>query len=554
MLIRINDLRLDLDQDEGQLRHHAAMLLGLQEAQVEIKRLLRKAVDARRNRIQFCYSLEVAVAPRWLDPDRLPATASVRAAAPPSPGLLQPRAPALPAASGAPPAPGQQSQPLGLAANALRPVIVGSGPAGLFCALKLLQHGIRPVIIEQGEPMPERVQSVERFWNGGPLNERSNVQFGEGGAGTFSDGKLTTRIDDPRVEEVLQAFVELGADPEVLYLKKPHVGTEAIRRIVVGIRSYIQSRGGEVYFNTCLTDLKIADGRLLSICLNSGPEQDCPLLVLAAGNSSRALYRLLLARGVQLIPKPFAVGLRIEHPQSGIDRMQYGRFAGHPRLGAADYQFTYKDPASGRGIYTFCMCPGGYVVAAASQKGQVVTNGMSYAARGNHLANSALVAAVTPADWGGSILGGMEMQEHLEKRAFELGGGDYCAPAQCLDDFLKRNASADRLQGPYTYRPGVRPADLWQLFNEDIAKTLQSGILYWGRKAPEFLYRDAVLTGVETRTSAPVRIVRDEQRRCTGIVNLYPCGEGSGYAGGIMSSAVDGIKTAEAIVEATLGG
>lgn len=539
MLIRINDLRLELNQDERELPRRAARLLGLSRDQVEVRRLLRKSIDARRNRIQFCYSLEVAVAADWLDPAKLPATASLQAAAPAIRSLLQPRA--------------SDSHP-GASDLFPRPLIVGSGPAGLFCALKLLQNGIRPVIIEQGEPIPERVRSVERFWQGGELNTRSNVQFGEGGAGTFSDGKLTTRIDDPRVEEVLQTFVELGADPEILYVKKPHVGTDIIREVVMGIRRYIQSQGGEFHFNTSLSDMEIEEGRLKSICLNQGPPQPCGLMILAAGNSARQLYRMLAARGVRLLPKAFAVGLRIEHPQASIDRMQYGQFAGHPRLGPADYQFTYKNQESGRGMYSFCMCPGGHVVAASSEKESVVTNGMSYAARDHHLANSALVVSVTPGDWGHSVMGGLELQEELERRAFRMGGGDYFAPAQCLDDFLEGKEPLEQLHGPHSYRPGVRPAHLQKLFPEDIAKTLRSGILYWGRKAPEIMHRDAVLTGVESRTSAPVRIVRDEKRRCEGIANLYPCGEGSGYAGGIVSSAVDGIKTAEAIAAEVAGG
>ncbi len=526
MIIRISDIRLELGEDQEMLRQKAASSLKLLSSQLEITRLVRKSIDARRNRIQFCYSLEVEVEERLLEMEKLESLPNIRLRTAAAPPMLLPRT--------------------GL--KGLKPVIVGSGPAGLFCALKLLQYGVKPLIIEQGEPMEKRIMSVERFWSGGALNCRSNVQYGEGGAGTFSDGKLTTRLDDPRVDEVLQGFVKFGAPEEILYLKKPHIGTDIIRQAVVAMRHFIESQGGEVRFNTRLTDLTVKDGRVQNLVVNDRDELDCDLAILAAGNSARELYRLLELRGISLVSKPFAVGVRIEHPQSSIDRMQYGKFAGHPELGPADYQFTYKDQRIGRSLYSFCMCPGGYVIAASSGPGQVVTNGMSYASRDNRLGNSALVVAVTPADWQNRVMGGLEFQESLESRAYEMGGGNYCAPAQRLDDFLEQKTPANQLHGHGTYRPGLNAASLWTLFPEDIAKTLQNGILYWGRKAPEMLHRDAVLTGVETRTSAPLRIVRDEQRRCEGIENLYPCGEGSGYSGGIVSSAVDGIKTAEQII------
>lgn len=527
MTIRLRGIRMPLEHSMAQLRAAAAKQLNIRETDIVSCKPSRRSVDARRQTIQFTYALDLRLAGE-LEMDRHILDL---------PGVVCLAEPVLGEV-----APGSQILHHS-------PLIVGSGPAGLFCALYLARRGYSPVVIERGPDMDRRIKAVEGFWQGGPLDPEANAQYGEGGAGTFSDGKLTTRSGDERIDMVLQTFVDYGADEEILYVKKPHVGTNIIRQVVKRIRQEIIALGGEIYFDACLTDINVNQGRLKSIIINNETDLPVSLLVLATGNSARDIYSLLYRRQVKISPKAFALGVRVEHPQEVIDRQQYGAYAGHPSLGAADYHLTYQDRASGRALYTFCMCPGGYVIAASSQAEGVVTNGMSYDTRDSGIANSALVVTVNPADWQNTTLGGIEMQEKLEQKAYVMGGGDYRAPAQLLQDFLQQRATPSLQDSLASYRPGVAPANLWELFSPEIAAVMQKGICEWGNRMPEFLHPRAVLTGVETRTSAPVRMERDENM-CSSLENLYPCGEGSGYAGGIVSSAVDGIKVAQRIIAA----
>lgn len=434
----------------------------------------------------------------------------------------------------------------------ISPVVIGTGPAGLFCGLVLAQSGACPIIIERGRCVDERQKDVNEFWNNGKLNTNSNVQFGEGGAGTFSDGKLNTGTKDIRGKKVLNEFVRFGAPREILYNAKPHIGTDKLPNAVKGIRNEIIRLGGKVLFETKLTNIIIKNNNVCGIEVqnpdNNVEKIDCTSLVLALGHSARDTFEMLKNKGIAMEQKPFSVGARIEHLQSEINNVQYGDLANTGKLGVADYKLAVH-LENGRGVYTFCMCPGGTVVAAASEENRLVTNGMSCFARDGVNANSALLVGVTPNDFGSTdILAGVEFQRRLEEKSYELGGGNYKAPVQRVADFMinKKTTSFGNVIPSYTAKTEM--ADINKCLPEYIISSMKNGILQMDKKLKGFANGDAVLTATETRSSSPIRILRGENLQSINISGLYPCGEGAGYAGGIMSAAVDGIKCAEAII------
>lgn len=425
-----------------------------------------------------------------------------------------------------------------------RPVVVGSGPAGLFCAYMLAEQGYRPLIIERGERIEDRVSSVSKFWKDGVLNINSNVQFGEGGAGTFSDGKLNTLVKDKyfRGKKVFETFVKYGAPEEIMYLQKPHIGTDLLRDVVKNMREDIIHRGGEFRYSSCLTDLSIEDGKLVAIEINGKEKMDCSVLVLAIGHSARDTFSMLYDKGVSMVSKPFAVGVRIQHPQEMIQLSQYGTL--DKRLPVADYKLTYTTKA-GRGVYSFCMCPGGYVVNSSSEEGRLAVNGMSYHARDSKNANSALVVTVGPDDFGHQSLDGVEFQKELEEKAFFYGNGEI--PVQLYGDFKNGIFSTSFLGVSPVMKGNYQFSDLNQILPEIVSNSIKEAMPVFGKKISGFDREDAILAGVESRTSSPVRIIRNEEG-LSNILGLYPCGEGSGYAGGITTAAMDGIKVSEWII------
>ncbi|MBU2701726.1 putative FAD-dependent dehydrogenase [Sporomusaceae bacterium BoRhaA] len=432
-----------------------------------------------------------------------------------------------------------------------RPIIVGFGPSGMLAAYTLAQAGFRPIVLERGADIDQRTKDVNDFWQTGQLNIRSNVQFGEGGAGTFSDGKLTTRVNDSSMSEVLGLFVNFGAPDNILYAHKPHIGTDRLQQVVKNLRQKVIELGGEVRFHSQVTGFTRSDtGSITSLQLNGKEEIAADVVLFGIGNSARDTYEYLDKQGVALEAKPFAIGVRIEHSQQLIDVAQFGAWAGHPKLGAADYALVYHDRETKRTAYSFCMCPGGVVVAGASEAGQVVTNGMSSFARASGMANSALVVNVELTDFGPGNLAGIAFQRHYEKLAFELAGSNYCAPVQSVGSFLHRRDVNFFVQP--TYRPGVKKGDLRQCLPDFVTATLAKALPEFGRKIKGFADDGVIMTGVETRTSAPVRIRRDNHFQSENVGGLYPMGEGAGYAGGIMSAALDGLHVANHII-ATYG-
>lgn len=427
-----------------------------------------------------------------------------------------------------------------------RPVIIGTGPAGLFAGLILSQMGYEPILLERGADVETRTRVVKKFWDEGKLDTKCNVQFGEGGAGTFSDGKLTTGINDKRCRKALEEFIRFGAPEDILYVSKAHVGTDKLKNIVKSIRQEIIKLGGQVRFNSTVTDLIVEKGKVTSVVINNEETLDTETVVLAVGHSARDTFEMLYDKEIHIIQKSFSIGVRIEHPQPLINQSQYGQFANHKHLGAADYKLSHHF-SNGRSAYTFCMCPGGVVVAAASETGRVVTNGMSEYARDQENANSALLVGVKPEDFGSDHpLAGMEFQRKWESKAFELGGSNYHAPAQQVGDFLDGRPSQSLGNVQPTYKPGITLTDLKGCLPVYVIETMRAAILEFDKKIKGFALPDAVMTGVETRSSSPVRIVRNENYE-SSIVGIYPAGEGAGYAGGIMSAAVDGIRIAEQI-------
>jgi len=432
------------------------------------------------------------------------------------------------------------------------PIVVGSGPSGLLAALLLAESGAEPVLLERGMPVDERTKDVYEFWEKGLLKENSNVQFGEGGAGTFSDGKLTTQIKDPRVKKVLKALIDAGAPPEIGYLNKPHVGTDILEVVVKNLREKIKSLGGKVLFEHQVTDLIIEKEQIRGVIVKNREEILSDHVILALGHSARDTFLMLYEKGVALEQKPFSLGLRIEHLQEKIDKVQYGKYYNHPRLKAGDYKLSYHGK-NGRGLYTFCMCPGGEVIGASSEKNRLVTNGMSRYKRDERNANSALLVSVYPKDFGSEHpLAGVEYQRGWEEKAFILGGGNYHAPVQRVEDFLQGRKTKALGEVIPSYRPGYVFENLEETLPSYVVETMKEGLPQLDRKLRGFGYGDAILTGVETRSSSPIRIVRDENYE-SNIKGLFPAGEGAGYAGGIISAAVDGLKIAEDIIKKRQG-
>ena len=431
---------------------------------------------------------------------------------------------------------------------ALRPVVIGMGPCGLFAGLILAQMGFRPIILERGKAVRERTKDTWGLWRKNVLQPESNVQFGEGGAGTFSDGKLYSQIKDPKFygRKVLEEFVLAGAPEDILFLSRPHIGTFRLVSMVEKMRATIHALGGEVRFASRVEDIQIEDGAVRGLLLSNGETLRCDQVVLAVGHSARDTFEMMHRRGVFMESKPFSLGFRIEHPQGVIDRSQFGTFAGHKLLGAADYKVVHHC-SNGRAVYSFCMCPGGTVVAAASEPGRVVTNGMSQYSRNERNANAGIVVGITPEDFPGGPLAGIEFQRQWEARAFELGGGDYSAPAQRVGDFLAKRPSSALGSVEPSYKPGVTLTDLSTALPDYVIDAIREALPQIDKKLPGFAMADAILTGVETRTSSPIRVRRNDAYQSVNIKGLYPAGEGAGYAGGIYSAAIDGIKVAEAV-------
>lgn len=526
-MLRITNLRVALDNDTPLKKIAARRLRMPLQAVLEVV-IVRKALDARRkHNINFVYSLDVRTSlPEGQIANQFANDRDVAI---------------VPEWNPEPVTPG--SKPLNS-----QPVVVGLGPAGMFAAFMLAKHGYHPLVLERGRDVESRTQAVADFWRTGQFDTVTNVQFGEGGAGTFSDGKLTTRVQDPRMGEVLNLLVEAGAPPEIRYDHKPHIGTDKLRTVVKNIRNRILALGGQVEFEARVTDVAIKDGRLQGLVVNENRYIPCQAALFGIGHSARDTYEMLYRRGLAMEAKPFAVGVRIEHPQELIDKAQYGPSAGHRQLGRADYALVYHDKPSRRTAYSFCMCPGGLVVAAASEAGGVATNGMSLYDRASGIANSALVVNVNPADCGRDVLSGIAFQRQYEQLAYQYGGSNYYAPVQTVGDFLTGTSGSKDFLTPPSYQPGVTAVDLHHCLPSFVTGTLAAALSDFDRKIQGFSHKQAVLTGVETRTSAPVRLVRNERYLSVNTAGFYPIGEGAGYAGGIMSAALDGLNAAIALI------
>ncbi|MDR2032285.1 MAG: hypothetical protein LBP86_08565 [Azoarcus sp.] len=528
-MLRLTELRLPLDHALADLPAAIVRRLRILPAQLASFAIFRRAYDARKG-LSLIYTVDCALAEAALEARVLAENAADRRIAP---------------------APDMRYRFVAAAAArpAHRPLVIGFGPCGLFAALLLAQMGYCPLVLERGKPVRERVKDTWRLWRGHELDPESNVQFGEGGAGTFSDGKLHSQIKDSghRGRKVLTEFVRAGAPEEILYLGKPHIGTFRLVGMVEKMRGEIETLGGEIRFRARVDDLLIENGHARGVILASGEEIRADHIILAPGHSARDTFAMLHRRGVRMEAKPFSIGFRIEHPQALIDRARLGQYAGHPLLGAADYRLVHH-AGNTRTVYSFCMCPGGRVVAAASEPGGVVTNGMSQYARDEKNANAGIVVGIAPAiDYPGGPLAGIALQRALEARAFALGGGNYDAPVQRVGDFLAGRPSTAAGEVEPSYQPGVRYTDLSTALPAGIVAAIREALPAFERRIPGFAMPDALLTGVETRTSSPLRIERGPDRQSVNVRGLYPAGEGAGHAGGILSAAVDGIHAAEAL-------
>ncbi len=538
-MLRIAELKLPLDHTEPQLRQAVLKRLGIGEDDLIDFTVFKRSYDARkRSAIVLIYALDVEVKDEAQVLARMRDDRQLMPA--PDTGYKFVQA--------GKPAPGTP-----------RPIVVGMGPCGLFVALILAQMGLNPIVLERGKVVRERTVDTFGFWRQRKLNPESNVQFGEGGAGTFSDGKLYSQIKDPKHygRKVLSEFVKSGAPEEILYVSKPHIGTFRLVKMVEQMRAEILSLGGEIRFETRLEDVLIegeGDRRqVVGVRLASGEEIPTRHLVMAIGHSARDTFQMLYDRGVYIEAKPFSIGFRVEHPQSLIDACRFGPNAGHPILGAADYKIVHH-ASNGRSVYSFCMCPGGTVVAASSEEGRVVTNGMSQYSRAERNANSAIVVGITPEDYPGHPLAGIAFQRELESRAFVLGGGNYDAPGQLMGDFVKGVASTEFGSVIPSFKPAVHLTDLATALPDYATVALREAFVAFDKQIKGYYKEDAVLTGVETRTSSPIRIKRhDDNLQSLNTRGLYPAGEGAGYAGGIMSAAVDGIRVAEAVALSMAG-
>jgi uncharacterized FAD-dependent dehydrogenase len=544
-MLRITELRLPLAHADDALRPAIVQRLGIPDAQLLSFKVFKRSYDARKkSAIQLIYTLDCELADEAAVFARLAGDPHIR----PSPDTTYRHlghAPADFAESGRP-----------------RPLVIGFGPCGIFAALILAQMGLRPIVLERGKEVRQRTQDTWGLWRRRELDPESNVQFGEGGAGTFSDGKLWSQISDPRhlTRKVLTEFVKSGAPEEILFVAKPHIGTFRLVSMVEKIRADIVALGGEVRFGQRVADLHIEAGQVRGVTLASGEEISADHVVLALGHSARDTFAMLQQRGVYLEAKPFSVGFRIEHPQGLIDAARFGANAGNPILGAADYKLVHH-AKNGRSVYSFCMCPGGTVVAATSEVGRVVTNGMSQYSRNERNANAGIVVGINPADYqqdksaSGPVnpLDGVAFQRVLESRAYELGGANYSAPGQLVGDFLKRQPSKVLGRVEPSYKPGVHLTDLDTSLPDYAITAIREALPAFERQIKGFSMPDAMLTGVETRTSSPLRITRGRDFQSLNVKGLYPAGEGAGYAGGIMSAGVDGIEVAEAVGASVLG-
>ena len=524
-MLRLTEIKLPLAHSDDDLEAAILKRLGIAASELVAYTLFRRGFDARKpSAILFIYTLDVEVKNEAaLFKKNIPHVAL---------------------------APDTRYRFVVQAPNNLgeRPIVIGTGPCGIFAGLVLAQMGFRPIILERGKAVRERMKDTWGLWRQGKLDPESNVQFGEGGAGTFSDGKLHSQIKDPKFygRKVLAEFVKAGAPEEILYVSKPHIGTFRLVGVVEQMRHSIEALGGEFRFQSRVADIEIENGQVCGVALADGERIASHHVVLAVGHSARDTFEMLHKRGVYMEAKPFSIGLRIEHPQSLIDRARFGPNAGNPQLGAADYKLVHH-ASNGRSVYSFCMCPGGTVVAATSEEGRVVTNGMSQYSRNERNANSGIVVGITPADYPGDVLAGVEFQRHWEARAFDLGGKNYCAPGQRVGDFLAGRASTSLGEVHPSYMPGVTPTDLSGALPDYAIAAIREALPAFDKQIKGFAMADAVLTGVETRTSSPLRIKRDEHFQSLNTKGLYPAGEGAGYAGGILSAAVDGIEVAEAL-------